>query len=167
MLNPDDLILAWLNKLRDIPELVTALGGNSATIQGYFDQFPAQSNLRVALMQMPPGSILVVFQGTDKARVGTAFQFRHSFSFQLKAPEAVTNGVSYGGLWSLFVNGAPVTDNPGELPLLHFPIHERCYPMDFELPRAQRSSILTGVDGSTLDLFEIQASLVETGDNQG
>ena len=166
MLNPDNLIAAWVEKLREIPELVTALG-DSANISGYYDQFPSQSNLRAALLQQPPGSILVVFNGTDKARVGTAFQFRHKFSFQVRAPEAVTGGVSYGYLWSLFVNGVPEQDSPGSLSLLHFTIHESCYPMDLDLPQSQRSSILVSVDGATLDLFEIQASLVETGDNQG
>jgi hypothetical protein len=167
MLNPDALIAAWVAKLRNIPQLVTALGGDSAAIQGYFDQFPDQSNIRAALLQQPPGSILVVFMGTDKARVGTAFQFRHKFSFQVRAPEVVAGGVSYGALWSLFVNGVPITDNPGNLSLLHYPIHGACMPMDFQLPQAQRSSILTDVNGGTLDLFEIQASLVETGDNTG
>ena len=166
MLNPDDLIAAWVAKLQDIPELVEALG-DSDNIQGYFDQFPSQSNLRVALLKQPPGSILVVFNGTDNRRVGTAIQFRHKFSFQVKAPEAVAGGVSYGYLWFLFVNGVCETDNPGDLPLLHLPIDDGCYPMDLDLPQAQRSSILTSVDGATLDLFEIQASLVETGDNQG
>ena len=162
MLNPDDLIKAWVAKLQDIPALV-AVFIDPSNITGYFDQFPSQSNLRVALMQQPPGSILVVFIGTDKARVGTAFQFRHRFSFQVRAPEANTDGVSYGGIWSLFVNGAPATGNPGALPLLHFPIHNSCYPMDLEFPAAQRSTILVSVDGATLDLFEIQASLIEVG----
>ena len=171
MLNPDDLITAWVEKLRNLPDLVKALG-DSANVTGYYDRFPTQSNLRNALLNQPPGSILVVFAGTDKVRVGTgnnaATQFRHRFSFQVKAPEAVQGGVSYGYLWSLFVNGVPVTDNAGNLPLLHYPIHEGCYPMDLDLPQAQRSSILINIDsGATLDLFEIQASLVERGDNQG
>ena len=166
MLNPDDLITAWVEKLRNLPDLVKALG-DSANITGYFDRFPPQSNLRKALLNQPPGSILVVFMGTDKTRVEKAFQFRHKFSFQVKAPEAVKGGVSYGYLWSLFVNGVPATDNDGNLPLLHYQIHEGCYSMDLDFPQAQRSSILIDIDGATLDLFEFQASLVETGDNRG
>jgi hypothetical protein len=167
MLSPDDMVDAWVATLRAIPELAQSLG-DAINIQGYYDRFPQQSNLRLALMQQPPGSILVVFTGTTKARVGNTVQFRHTFSFQVKAPEALADGISYGYLWSLFVNGIPVTsNNPSGLPLLHCPVHESCYPMDLELPQAQRSSILVSVDGATLDLFEIQASLVEIGDNRG
>ncbi|MEI9971030.1 MAG: hypothetical protein WDO73_02700 [Ignavibacteriota bacterium] len=165
MINPDDLVTAWVVVLSSIPALVSALGAGGA-ITGYFDQFPTQNNLRRAILEQPAGTILVVFMGTSKARVGTAIQFRHQFTFAVRAaarvPPAAT--VSYGKLWSLFVNGIPAGSS---LPLLHTPILPACYPMDLELPVAQRAAILTSVDGATQDYFEFQATLVEAGDNQG
>lgn len=165
MINPDDLVDAWVAALGSIPELAEALGGGTGLITGYYDRFPSQVNLRQAVLQQPPGSILVVFMGTSKARVGTGFQFRHQFTFAVRAPEtAPDSGVSYGQLWAWFVNGVP---SGGAQPLLHAPIHPSCESMDVELPTAQRTSLLLGIDGATQDYFEFQASLIETGDNQG
>jgi hypothetical protein len=209
MLNPDDLIAAWVTALQGVSALTLALGDPAAfdaavtydandevmasgirylslqsgnvghspaasptwwqavgesRVQGYYDRFPSQNNLRRAILDQPPGSILVVFMGTNKARVGGAIQFRHQFTFAVRAPESVSGSGSYGQIWGLFVNGVPTGKS---LPLLHTPIHSGCYPMDLELPTAQRTSLLISVDGATQDYFEIQASLIELSDNQG
>jgi hypothetical protein len=165
VLNPDDLTAAWVAKLQDIPALVTALGGDPTRISGYVDRFPDKTSLGNTILARNPGSILVVYMGTFRTRIERALAWKHSFSFHVKGPESVNGGVSYALIWWLFVNGIPATANPGALKLLRFPIHEECYPMDLELPQSQRNQILVSPDGATMDVFEIQASLVEIGDN--
>ena len=155
MINPDTLIDAWVTTLSGIPDLNAALGGNER-ITGYKDAFPAQENLRRAILAQPSGSILVVFMGTDKVRMGNggAWSFRHKFSFTVKAG----GDASYGAIWSAFVNGVP---SAGTLPVLHTDIHPDCDGMDREGPSSQRSSLLISMDGETLDYFEFSASLIE------
>jgi hypothetical protein len=157
MLNPDDLVAAWVAAFQSTPDLVAALGGeNGAGVQSYIDAFPQSNNLRLAIQALKTGSLLVVYMGTGKARVGSAIQFSHRFSFIAKAPI----GGSYGAIFNAFVNGVP---DGGTLPLLRTEIHPACYPMDLDLPSSQRNSLLVSVDGTTLDYFEFSASLTETG----
>lgn len=159
MLNPDDLVAAWITALQSVPDLASALGGeNGAGVAGYIDAFPQSNNLVRAIKEQAPGSLLVIYMGTTKTRVGTAIQFSHRFTFVVRAPE----GGSYGAIFNAFVNGKP---DGSDLPLLHYDIHPSCYPMDFDLPSSQRNSLLVSVDGATLDYFEFSASLVERGDN--
>lgn len=166
MLNPDDLISAWVTKLSSIAALVSALGGEKAVIEGYFDSAVQDDpNLRAAILQRPPGSILVVYMGTDRTRVQGALAWRHNFQFVVQASPFSQDGqppASYGKLWSLFVGGVPA----GTLfSLLRTSIHSGCYPMDLELPTSSRQSILVTLEGATFEYFQFNASLVEIGDN--
>lgn len=160
MLNPDNLVSAWVTTLQSVPDLMTALGNSASSVLGYCDQFPQQSNLRRALLEQPPGSILVVYTGTDTVRIGNggAWAFRHRFSFMVRAPEVRDSGVSYAQIWSLFVNGVP---RGTSLPLIHTEIDPACDAMDREGPKAARNSLLVSVDGATIDYFEFTASLIE------
>jgi len=159
MINTDNLVNAWVAALQQIAELVQALGG-AQKIQGYKDGFPYDSNLRRTIVMQPPGSILVVFMGTDKVRIGNggAWAFRHRFSFIVRAPEAAPGGVTYAQLWSWFVNGVPQATT---LPLLHTDIDPGCDPMDREGPSSARNQLLISPDGETLDYFEFSATLIE------
>ena len=159
MINTDSLVDAWVTALCQITDLVQALGGPQ-NIQGYKDGFPYDSNLRRTIIMQPPGSILVVFMGTDKVRLGNggAWAFRHRFSFMVRAPEARPGGVTYAQLWSWFVNGVP---QGGDLPLLHTEIDPGCDAMDREGPSSARNQLLVSPDGETLDYFEFTATLIE------
>jgi hypothetical protein len=160
MLNPDDMVAAWCAKLSSIADLVAVLG-DSGAILPYQDRFPDQSNLRVAILQAEPGSILVVWQGSGPGKLNGYIVWKHRFSLYVRAPESDGTG-SYAKLFWLIVNGVP---SGGSLPLLHAPIHDACYPMDLELPTAQRNTLVVSADGATIDYFEIQVSLTEIGDN--
>jgi hypothetical protein len=159
MLNTDDLIDRWALALSLVPDLVAAIGGPQNLIP-YKDRFPDQANLRLAIQNMDPGQILIVFMGTDKARMGNggAWAFRHRFSFYIQAPAVRDGGVSYATIWSLFVNGVHQASG---LPLLHTEIDPGCDAMDREGPTSARNSLLVSADGETIDYFEFQASLIE------
>jgi hypothetical protein len=84
MLNPDDLLDAWVALLQDTPSLVALFANKASNITAYKDGYPQDSNLRRQIQAQPPGSILAVFMGTDKVRLssrGGAWSFRHKFSF--------------------------------------------------------------------------------------
>jgi hypothetical protein len=162
MVNTDTLVDSWTATLRQIPELVTALGGEDRIV-GYKDSFPKQSNLRTAIVQQQPGSILIVFMGTDKVRFssgGGAWSFRHRFSFFVRAPLSRDRSVSYAEIWNQFVNGVP---SGTTLKLLNTEIHLECDPMDREGPTSQRNQLVVSLDGETLDYFEFSATLIEKG----
>lgn len=164
MYNPDTLVDAWVDKLSSITDLVNALGGADGNISGYKDGnggFPQDSNLRRQIIHQPPGTILVVYMGTStyKRQSGAgAWQFRHQFSFIVKAQEQTSDlSASYGTLFALFVNGIPQNE---VLPLLHLDIGG-CDGMDIEGPKSQRQQLLVSLDGETLDYFEWTATLIE------
>lgn len=167
MLNPDDLVAAWVAKLRGIQELVLALdpGGSPDSILAYQDVYPGETNLRRGILQQPPGSLMVVWQGVGPRKLQGALYFQHQFSIIVKAPIADVDTVSYGALCALIVNGISTVDPDAGLKMLIAKIHPACEPMNLDLPAARRQTLLVSLDGETLDYFEITASLMEIGDN--
>ena len=115
---------------------------------------------------MPPGSILVAWNGTTPRRLtGGALHFAHRFSIYLRAPEQ-NSTATYADLFWLLVSAIPA-GAPSWSSLLHFQIDPDCYPMDLDLPSAQRNTVVVSADGATLDYFEVQATLVEQGNPGG
>ena len=81
---------------------------------------------------MPPGSILIAWQGSGPGRLGNALVFVHDFSLYLRAPEEAD--VGYEDLFNWIVNDIPAG---GSLRMLHTQVDPNCEPMDFYLPSAQ------------------------------
>jgi hypothetical protein len=88
---------------------------------------------------MPPGSILIAWQGTRPGRLGSALVFVHEFDW--------------------LVNDVP---SSGSLSMLHTPVDANCEPMDFFLPSAQRNTVVISADGATFEYFEVRANLIES-----
>ena len=90
-------------------------------------------------------------------------------SFSITAPITLTANVNAGTYAisnvSYYVNNGTLlgaaTGAPSWSSLLHFRIDPDCYPMDLDLPSAQRNTVVVSADGATLDYFEVQATLVE------
>ncbi len=54
------------------------------------------NNLRLAILQMQPGSILIAWNGTTPRRLtGGALHFAHRFSIYLRAPETEDATATY------------------------------------------------------------------------
>jgi len=67
--------------LQSCPDLVTAIGGDADNIRAFMEGLADDNNLRLAILQMPPGSILVAWNGTTPRRLtGGALHFAHRFS---------------------------------------------------------------------------------------
>ena len=68
--------------------LVAGIGGDGNNIRPFMEGLADHNNLRLAILQMPPGSILVAWNGTTPRRLtGGALHFAHRFSIYLRAPE--------------------------------------------------------------------------------
>ena len=143
--------------LMSVPELVTALGAG-ANIRYYIDGVTTESNLRLAILEMSPGSILVAWRGSGPVRLGNSVQYSHKYSLFLRVPEGAD--VGYEDLFDLIRFGVP---SGGTLPLLHTPIDPDCEPMDFSLPPIDRNTIVVSSDGATFDYFEMFVALTEHG----
>ena len=162
MINPKTILAGWVTNLQAIPDLVAALGGDLDAIQHYSENrvvfgHPTENNVRLAILSMPPGSIMVVWQGTVPARLGNMQVFGHDFSLYLRAPEIAD--VGYEELWTWIVNGIPTG---GNLRLLHTQIDPNCEPMDFYLPSARRNTVVISADGATFEYFEVPVRLIES-----
>jgi hypothetical protein len=162
MINPKTILGEWVSVLQTLPNLVAALGGNASSIQFYSENTtvfgqPTQNNVRLAILSMPPGSIMVVWNGTAPGRLGNALVFVHEFALYLRAPE--TPSVGYEDLYNWIVNDTP---EGGTLKMLHLQVDPNCEPMDFYLPSARRNTIVISADGATFEYFEVAARLIES-----
>jgi hypothetical protein len=162
MLNPKTLLAEWVTALQALPNLVEALGGSQNRIQFYTENAvvfgqPTQNNIRLAILSMPPGSILVAWQGSGPGGLGNMLVFVHDFSLYLRAPEEAD--VGYEDLFNWIVNDIPTG---GTLRMLHTQIDPNCEPMDFYLPSARRNTIVISADGATFEYFEVPVRLIES-----
>jgi hypothetical protein len=162
MISPKTILAEWVMVLQSLPNLVKALGGDGGRIQFYTENTtvfgqPTQNNIRLAILSMPPGSILVAWQGTRPGRLGNAAVFVHDFALYLRAPESAS--VGYEDLFNWIVNDTPAGST---LRMLHTPIDPYCEPMDFYLPTAQRNTVVISADGATFEYFEIRVPLIES-----
>lgn len=166
MINPKTILGEWVTALQACPDLVAAIGGDASDIRAFMEGLATDNNLRLAIVQMPPGSILVTWNGTSPRRLaGGATHFAHHFSLYLRAPEQ-NSTATYADLFWLLVSAIP-TGGQSWQSLLHYQIDPDCYPMDLDLPAAHRNTVVISADGATLDYFEVQATLVEQGNPGG
>src|ERR1039457_2278625 len=88
VINPKTILGEWVTALQSCPDLVDALGGDGDNIRAFMEGLATDNNLRLAILQMPPGSILVAWNGTTPRRLtGGSLHFAHRFSIYLRAPE--------------------------------------------------------------------------------
>jgi hypothetical protein len=163
MINPKTILAEWVTALRSLPNLVSALGGNGGNIQFYTENAvvfgqPTQNNIRLAILSMPPGSVMISWEGSGPGRLGNALVFVHDFMLYLHAPE--TANVGYEDLFTWIVNDVPQN---GNLTMLHTPIDPSCEPMDFYLPSMRRQTVVISADGATFEYFAGPIRLIETG----
>ena len=67
MINPKTILGEWVTTLRTLPNLVAAIGDGSR-IQYYTENATVfgqqtENNIRLAILSMPPGSVLIAWQG--------------------------------------------------------------------------------------------------------
>ena len=161
MVNPKTILAEWVTALQALPNLVAALGGDSNRIQFYSENTTVfgqrtQNNSRLAILSMPPGSIMIEWLGSGPTKIGNAKVFAHDFALFLRAPEIAS--VGYEDLFTWIVNDIP---HGTTLAMLHTVVDSHCEPMDLDLPTARRTTVVISADGTTFEYFEVLARLVE------
>jgi len=161
MVNPKVIGREWVAALQLLPNLVEAIG-DASQIQYYTENSivfgqPTQNNTRLAALSMPPGSVMISWEGSGPAKLGNALVFEHDFMLYLRAPEVAD--VGYEDLWTWIVNDIPAGTN---LRMLHTQIDPGCEPMDFYLPTVRRQTVVISADGATFEYFAGPVRLIES-----
>jgi hypothetical protein len=156
MIDTSELVDSLVALLRDIPELVTEMGGDADRICAYHDQYPKRASLAFAIHQMPVPSIMAAWQATVPGSFGGNDVWKHQVTLYLRSRETSDGDppTAYYRLFRLITKGVP--ESAG-VPMLNVTVHPSCYPMD--VPSIQRAT-----DAEGLDYFEAQLSFVEAGD---
>jgi len=162
MINPKTILAEWVTALQALPHLLEALGGDGDSIQFYTENAivfgqPTRNNIRLAILSMPPGSVMIAWQGSGPGRLGNALVFVHDFSLYLHAPEEAD--VGYEDLFNWIVNDVPAG---GSLRMLHTQVDPNCEPMDFYLPSARRNTVVSRPGGANFEYFEVPVRLIES-----
>ena len=170
MINAKKIGLEFVTALQSLPNLLEALGGDADSIQYYSENrvvfgHRTENNTRQAILSMPLGSILIVWQGSDPGRLGNAQVYTHAFSLFLRAPEI--DDVGYEDICAWIINDYPAkTVNDvvvvSPIPMLHTQIDPNCEPMDFLLPGSRRNTAVISADGATFEYFEVPVRLIES-----
>lgn len=157
MIDPSILIDSLVTLLRDIPDLVTEVGGDPERIYAYHDQYPKKSSLALAIHQMPAPAVMAAWQGTSPGNFGGSDVWKHQVSIFLRAQETFDGDAptAYYRLFRLITKGIPASAG---VPMLNATVHPSCYPMD--VPSIQRAT-----DAEGLDYFEVSMSFTEMGDD--
>jgi hypothetical protein len=156
MIDPSILINALVALLRDIPDLVTEMGGDPERIYAYHDQYPKRASLANAIHTMPAPGIMAAWQGTTPGNFGGVDVWKHHVTLFLRARETFDGDppTAYYRLFRLITKGVPASAG---VPMINATVHASCYPMD--VPSMQRAT-----DAEGLDYFEVAISFTEAGD---
>ena len=156
MIDPSEIVNNLVAMLRDIPALVTEMGGDPARIYAYHDSYPKNVSLTHALHQMPSPSIMAVWQGTQPGAFGGVDVWKHQVTLFLRR-EGRDGDRRHRLLPAVPVDHQGRSDCGGHRDE-NATVHPSCYPMD--LPTIQRQT-----DAEGLDYFEVPLSFTEIGDD--
>jgi len=147
MTNAGELVDNFVELLRQIPELVSEMDGDSSRIGAYHDSFPEASSVENAVHTMQAPGILVVWMGEEPGSIGDLQAYRQKLRVYIRARD-------YYKVCGLLRHGVPTSIG---IPLLRATVHPSCLPMD--LPRIDRRT-----DAEQLDYFEVDVGFMEYGD---
>ena len=157
MIDASEIVNNLVAMLRDIPELITEMGGDAERIYPYHDSYPKNVSLVHAIHAMPAPGLMVVWQGTQPGSFGGVDVWKHQITLFLRAKETFEGDAptAYYRLFRLITKGIPTAAG---VEMINATVHPSCYPMD--LPQIQRQT-----DAEGLDYFEVPLSFTEIGDD--
>ena len=155
MIDPSEIVTNLVAMLRDIPALVTEVGGDPARVYPYHDYYPKNISLVHAIHNMPAPSIMAAWQGTGPGSFGNVDVWKHQITLFLRAKPEANAGTAYYRLFRLITKGIPAAAG---IAMENATVHPSCHAMD--LPQIQRQT-----DAEALDYFEVPLSFTEIGDD--
>jgi hypothetical protein len=155
MIDPSEIVTNLVAMLRDIPALVTEVGGDPARVYPYHDSYPKNISLVHAIHNMPAPSIMAAWQGTGPGSFGNVDVWKHQITLFLRAKPEANAGTAYYRLFRLITKGIPAAAG---IAMENATVHPSCHAMD--LPQIQRQT-----DAEALDYFEVPLSFTEIGDD--
>ena len=153
MVDVIELTLAMVDTLQRIPPLLALLDSGAASIVGYVDENPQRNSLSKAVYQMPPGSLLLSWQGTVMEQAtSTMFAWNHVIQIFVRARK----GDSALQIIDALVDGVP---DPGDGLRWRY-----CSLISGVLPTHVRD-IARVPDEEGIDYFVVTTATQETGDD--
>jgi hypothetical protein len=150
LVNLTELTNAIVDKLVLIPDLVAALGGDTANIIGYIDRNPDFNSVSLHLYKQKPGTVMVIWQETLLTQ-GEMEAWMHQFVIFVRA----LRGASPLDLIDKIINGIPV---PGDgLRWRYCPVMPGVLPTNI-------TDITRPSDTEGIDYHSIVCEIKETGD---
>lgn len=162
MVNGYQIVKAFVDKLRAIPDLIVLVADSADAIIPYYDSFPGATSLRDAIYRMPRPGILVTWDGEGPGRKGTR---SHNLTLYFRAAEAFTQDEGYARMIQLIQDGVSSGDN---LPMFFADVHPDCWPMgendNGSIPSSKRDSLVIDEVGNTVDFFRAAVTFSEKRD---
>jgi hypothetical protein len=152
MIKVSTLVNSIVDKMRQIPELVSLLHGDENSIFAYHDVYPTKSSLALAVIELKPGQIMVAWNGSAPGPTPMGF-WTHNIKVFLRGVEE-KEGIDPEGYYDLFrliFDGIPEGQ---ALTMRQIEFVPECDPMANE--SISRTSDIEGVD-----YFEIDFDFVE------
>lgn len=162
MINPGTLVAAIVAKLRDIPALVTAIGGDATKIASYDYRYPKQTSLREAISELTAPGMLVAFRGIAEGRFPGITSSRttrvYNFAVFVRSPEILDADPATAGYYAIFEQMEKGVGTASGQRFIYDTIDPGCYPIGGPL------GVLPGTDEEGRDFWEVRFSLLEAGD---
>jgi hypothetical protein len=164
MVNPGDLVNALVTKMQLVEGLVREVGSDPQKIYVYQHNFPRTMTLEDAVYQMPPGSMMVAWEGTGPGRLDRMEVWKFRLGIYVKPAERPNIDAAYSvyQLWDNFINGVPVGEGCDGQKMLRTEIHDDFWPMD--TPSITAQSGRTPESGATFEYFKISVTFTQKGD---
>ncbi len=143
MVDTNDIIDALILLLRDIPDLVKALGDDETRIFAYKDEYPQSISLQQAIYDQSTPSVMLAFQARARASRGDFATYRHDILVIIR-PSSVAD---YASIAALISEGKP--ESVG-LEICNIDVVDDCDPFGVDLPELRRESDENGIDYYTL-----------------
>jgi len=163
MINTGTLTEAIVAKLRDMPDMVAAHGGDATKIRAYHGRYPDETNIREAVYALSAPGTLVAFAGLRVVGFpginGARDTNRYDFELYIRSREVLPTDLATAGFHEIIeALGHGVVTGSG-FRLMYDTIDSRC------LPFGKFSEVAPIVDEENCDLVKVVLSLHEIGDN--
>lgn len=162
MINPGTLADAIVAKLRDMPGLLGAIGGDATAIKAYHYRYPKETSLAEAINELTSPGLLVAFRGIGPSQFpgirNSRTTRRYDFSIYARSREIVDADPVTAGYYAVFEQMEKGVVAASGQRFIYDEILAGTYPIGGPL------GVIPGQDLEARDYWEVRFSLFEAGD---